>query len=364
MVGTSRRIRIARAALVGVVLMLVLPVGGSTDAAEATLQPSPTGYYTATQDPFKTISAPVGEALCSVPSPDPRTCLNPAQLTGGTPGYPRRDNYGYVATLLGNEDADTVVGVPLFSIPLGATINSLVLDFFVENEPNAGTLNFTPEEPHMQLCLIKEGWAGQDGAAIEARPDTDCGVNAEPKYVKSEERSEMTEEGVPQDVTLELYTVDLMPMANAWANGQENNGVMIRPTADAPTVFEAAIRTPGIAPDGMTIKVSYDAPAPTPLAPAAPTENAPTFGDNDAPAAEEPEPSFEVPEASPPAEDEVVAAPVNTKVTTPWWTFLALPFGLAMLAALGRGTAAEASGATESRAGPVSKLMNRGGHRP
>src|SRR5687767_13881157 len=89
--------RIARGAVVGFVLAAVLPFAPDAGAANAELQPNPTGYYTKTQDPFKTISGPLRDSLCGLPSPDPRTCVDPSQLTGGTPGYPRKDNYIYVA---------------------------------------------------------------------------------------------------------------------------------------------------------------------------------------------------------------------------------------------------------------------------
>ena len=185
-----------RGGVVGLGLALVLPLGGGAIAETATLQPSPTGYYTKTQDPFRTVGAPVGEAACSVPSPDPRTCLNPGQLTGGTPGYPRQDNYVYVATINGDDDSHGVIGVPLFSVPPGSKITSLFLDYFVENEASAGTIQFDPDSPAMQFCLNTEGFAGQDSAPYESRPDTDCGTQATPKKVKEEERTETTDEGV------------------------------------------------------------------------------------------------------------------------------------------------------------------------
>ena len=361
--GSTRSTRIQRAALIGAVLAVVLPLAPGTDAAEQTIAPNPTGYYTATQDPFRTISGPAGEAACQVPSPDPRTCINPGQLTGGTPGYPRQDNYVYVATVGGNEDSDGAVGVPLYSVPPGSTIRALTLDFYVENEAAVGTLNFDPDAPNMTFCLITEGWAGQDSAPFDSRPDTDCETNATPKKVKEEERSETTDEGVPQEVSLVLYSVDLMPMAKKWASGTANNGVMIRPTPDAPAVSQTAIRTPAIAPDGMKLRVTYDAPATTPLPSApAPIDNAPTFGDVEEPAAE-PEPSFEVPE-EPPSDGGAVAAaePAAAKTGTPWWMYLALPLGLAVLAGLGRGTTDELRDVTQKRSGPVSRLMDRGGH--
>jgi hypothetical protein len=359
----STRTRIQRAALIGAVLAVVLPFAPSSQGAEASLAPNPTGYYTATQDPFRTVSGPAGEAACQVPSPDPRTCLNPAQLTGGTPGYPRKDNYVYVATVGGNEDADGAIGIPLFSVPPGSTIRALTLDFYVENEAAVGTLNFDPDAPHMTFCLIKEGWAGQDAAPMGSRPDTDCETASTPKKVKEEERSETTDEGVPQDVSLVLYTVDLMPMARKWAAGTENNGVMVRPAPDAPAMSQTAIRTPAIAPDGMQLHVTYDAPALTPLPSApAPIDNAPTFGDTEEPPAE-PQPSFETPDEPPSDGGTVTAAePVATRTGTPWWAYLALPLGLAVLAGLGRGTTGELHDVTQKRSGPVSRLMDRGGH--
>lgn len=351
-----------RGGVIGLALAVVLPFGPRADAATATIQPNPTGYYTKTQDPFRTASGPAGEAVCSVPSPDPRTCLNPAQITGGTPGYPRKDNYVYVARINGDDDSHGVIGVPLFSVPLRSTITSLMLDFYVENEAAVGTIVFDPDAPGMQFCMNTEGFAGQDAAPYDSRPDTDCEAQAAPKKVKEEERTEETEEGAPITVSLVQYSVDLMPMARKWASGAENNGVTVLPTTDAPSTFQTAIRTPAIAPDGMRVRVIYTpgdpiaGPSAPPPEPAPAAERAPSFAE---PEPDEPEPSFNVPEEEP--AEEPLAAPRPVSATTPWWTFLGLPIGLAALAGMGRGLTEPIQTAAAERAGPVSRLMSRGG---
>lgn len=329
--------------------------------AEASLRPSPTGYFTRTQDPLRTFGAQAGAVLCDVPSPDPRTCLNPAQVTGGTPQYPRKDNYIYVARLLGNDDARGAIAVPLLSLPFGSTISKLSLDFYVENEPDVGSVSFTPDTPGLLFCLLTQGWAGQDAGDWAGQPFTDCSIQSLPTKVKEEEREETTEEGAPRIVSLIQYSVDLLPMAEAWADGRPNHGVMVLPTPDAQDTFEAAIRTPAIADDGMKINVVYEPggsiapPVSAPIDDAfGTTESAPSFGSAEpAPAPEEaPEAPFTV--APPPA-----AAPAAAKVSTPWWVYLALPLGGIVLGAMGRGVADPVAAGGAVRRGPVSRLMDR-----
>jgi hypothetical protein len=362
MVARGWRQRLAGGIVVGLVAATLLSFGLPAQGAEATLSPSPTGYFTRTQDPLRTAGGQAGGVLCSVPSPDPRTCLNPAQLTGGTPQYPRKDNFVYVARIVGNDDARGTIAVPLFSLPFGAVINKLTLDFFVENEADSGSFNFTPDTPGLLFCLLTQGWAGQDGGAWAGQPFTDCSIQSLPKKLKEEERQETTEEGAPRMVSLVQYSVDLMPMAAAWAAGRENHGVMVLPTPDAPDTFEAAIRTPGIAADGMKINISYQAgesvipPVDVPAADDAfgATGGGTSFGSTDTPAAEEtPEAPFTV------AAPETEAAPASATVSTPWWVYLALPLGGAVLGAMSRGVAQPVAANGVARRGPVSQLMDR-----
>ncbi|MGH2758061.1 MAG: hypothetical protein ACRDKJ_00690 [Actinomycetota bacterium] len=362
-VTVGRRRRLAGGAVAGILAATLLSIGLPAQGAEATLSPSPTGYFTRTQDPLRTAGGQAGGVLCSVPSPDPRTCVNPAQLTGGTPQYPRKDNFVYVARILGNDDARGVIAVPLFSLPFGAVISKLTLDFYVENEPDSGSFNFTPDTPGLLFCLLTQGWAGQDAGAWAGQPFTDCSVQSLPKKIKEEERQETTEEGAPRMVSLIQYSVDLMPMAAAWAAGRENHGVMVLPTPDAPDTFEAAIRTPGIAADGMRINIVYEAgeaavpPITAPVADDAfgSTGGGTSFGSTEAPPATEDTPEAPFTVAAPEAD----AAPASATVSTPWWVYLALPLGGAVLGAMSRGVAQPVQANGVVRRGPVSQLMDR-----
>jgi hypothetical protein len=353
-----------RGAVGGFVLAVLLSSAPFARAAQQTLTPSSTGYWTRTQDPLITLGDQGAAVLCTLPSPE--ACLNPGTVTGGTPNYFRKDNYLYVATIGLNEDANGGVAVPLYSLPFGAKVTSIFLDFAVENEPAAGTFAFIPSDPNMQLCLATQGWAGQDSAPWESRPDTDCGTQSVPKLTKEETVTEESEDGVPTPIRLARFTADLMPMAKKWAAGAENNGVIIRPTPDAPPVFEAAIRPPS-KPGSMAIRVTYEGggtPAVQPPPVAAPTtENAPSFGDDVTPAAADPAPPITVDEPATDGGDEQLASPTRpvSSTSTPWWMYLGLPIGGALLFALGRGSAAPFRTAAESRAGPVSRLMDQGG---
>lgn len=355
--------RIVRGALLGFVMIALVTPAPRVDAAEQTITPNPTGYYTRTRDPLITLGSAAGQVLCTLPSAE--ACLNPAAITGGTPEYFRKDNYLYVANIGVNEDANGAVAVPLFSIPFGSTVTSLRLDFMVENEPSVGTFAFVPSDPNLMFCLVTTGWAGQDSAPWESRPDTDCSTQSEPKLLKEETRTETNEAGVEAPVRLALYSVDLMPMARKWAEGAENHGVLIRPTPDAPPVFEAAVRGPGVAADAMAIHVTYEEPeapaVPVPAAPAEqmPTGNAPSFSDADAGSAPDPEPQINVPDDTSAVDAPLEASQPVASTSTPWWTYLGLPLGGAILFALGRGSAAPIRAAGEGHAGPVSRLMDR-----
>ncbi|MEX0875597.1 MAG: hypothetical protein WD646_14280 [Actinomycetota bacterium] len=360
--GTSRAgastplpTRVMHGAVAGLILVTFLSFGGPKAAgAQETLRPSPTGYFTRTQDPLITAGSALGVAACALGVPE--VCLDPSAIVGGSPVYIREDNYVYVARILGNDDAVGTIGVPLFSVPLGSKIQSLALEFAVDDMLDVGTLLFTPDNPGLMFCLVKDGWAGEDGALWDTQPPRDCSVQSQPVKLREEQLQETTGEGVPRVTTLVRYRVDLMPMARAWAAGQLNNGIMAVPTPDAPDTFEVAFRPP--AGGGMTIKVTYDPPPPLAAAPAPDafdtTEPAApaSFGGDAAPPAE-PAPPFTV------AEPETEPRRAAAKTGTPWWVYLALPIGFAVLAGMSRGVAQPIRTDQRTKRGPVGRLMER-----
>jgi hypothetical protein len=351
--ATSHKTRIARAVVAGLILAACVSVGSpSASGAQESIRPAPTGYFTKTQDPLVTAGTALGGVLCALGVPD--VCLDPGVIIGTSPVSIRADNYVYVARLVGSDDAMGLIGVPLFSLPFGSEVNSLTLEFHVDNMLDVGTFLFTPDNPGLQFCLATEGSAGEDGAPWDSQPTHDCSVQARPVKVSEQQLQETTGEGVPRLTTLVKYRVDLMPMARAWAAGKENNGIVVKPAQDAPNTYEVAIRPP--ANNGMVINVNYDAPPPLAV-PEAPD----AFGTTQ-PAAQT---SFggDTPPAEPPpftvAEPATDSAPAKAKSGTPWWVYLALPIGLAVLAAMSRGVAEPVTVASRTSRGPVGRLMER-----
>ncbi len=325
----------------------------SASGVQESIRPAPTGYFTKTQDPLVTAGTTLGTVLCSLGVPE--VCLDPSAIIGTSPVSIRADNYVYAARLVGSDDAVGLIGVPLFSLPFGSEVNSLTLEFHVDDMLDVGTFLFDPDDPGLQFCLATEGSAGEDGAPWDAQPTHDCSVQARPVKVSEQQLQETTGEGVPRLTTLVKYRVDLMPMARAWAAGKENNGVMVLPAPDAPNTFEVAIRPS--ANNGMVVNVDYDAPPPLAL-PAAPDAFGTTqpaaqtsFGGDAGPA--ETTPPFTV------AEPETDSTPAKAKSGTPWWVYLSLPIGLAVLAAMSRGVAEPVTVDQAARRGPVGRLMER-----
>ncbi len=339
-------------AVAGLILAAFISVGSPrASGAQESIRPQPTGYFTRTQDPLITAGTTLGTVLCSLGVPD--VCLDPSAIIGSAPVSIRADNYVYAARLLGTDDAVGLIGVPLFSLPFGSKVNSLTLEFNVDNMLDVGTFLFTPDNPGLVLCMVTEGSAGEDGAAWDTQPTHDCSVQAKPVKVGEQQLQETTGEGVPRITTLVKYRVDLMPMARAWAAGKENNGVMVLPAPDAPNSFEAAIRPS--AKGGMVVNVNYEAPPPL----AAPAVEA---FDTTKPAAQSSFGGSDAPASSPPpftvAEPET-AKPAKAKTGTPWWIYLVLPLGLAVLAAMSRGVVEPVRADQRTKRGPVGRLMER-----
>lgn len=366
----SRNVR-PRAVGLAMILLIALPLTGSSAHAreQAEVGMSQTGYYTNTQDPSQVSGEAIADVLCQVPSPDPRTCLDPGGVVGATPGWPRNDNYLYVARIGGEDDAYGYATVDLFAVPFGATILGLDYEFQVEAEGDTGTLNFDPEDPHVMLCLVTEDWVGADGGPWDDRPSHDCGVSAGIELVDDEVRQEDDPQtGTDRDRRVITYRADLMPMAAEWGEGSPNYGVAFVPDEDAPDNWQVAVRSPFIAEDAMRAFVEFDPPEPIELdldlddEPREPVTS-PRFVDEFV--EEDPPPAttrpFRVERDEPePQTRRVRRALPESDPHTPWWVWLVLPLGVGTLATVGRGLAAPAP-VEHTRIGPVSRLLRKKG---
>lgn len=326
---------------------------------------SQTGYFTKTQDPTETAGGQVANpeapaGTCKIPY-NPSlpagggNCINPAGVTGGTPGWPRKDNYVYVAKIEDDEDAIGIVTPDLSSLPFGAIISSIRFEFQIENEADTGTINYDPAATSpIKACLATSDWAPGDAGAWELKPNYDCATESKPAVLKQEVRREPDATGTLRDRRVVALGVDLMPMAEQWAKDRPNFGVALVTTVESPSDFQVAIRTNSdFAKDAMVTRVNFDAPDEDLgledfiLG----GEETVSFGDfsGDVPATG---PFSTVP---PPA---ISQAAAESRPVTPAWVWSIVPIGLAGLALLARVATAEVELAAE-RVGPVGRLMQR-----
>lgn len=344
------------------------------------------GYFTRTQDPLKVYGKQIADIVCPLPSPDPRTCLDPSSVTGGTPGWPRKDNYVYVAKF-SSDDAYGFVEPDLGAVPFGAEITEIKLTFEIENEPDQGTFQldpdfrglFDPNNPHLKICYVAQQWAGADSAPWDFRPDTVCPDGIE---IKKTAEKTVTE---PDPLTLQnrqrrvvTYTADLAPIAALWAQGFPMHGIAFLPDATTPDLYQAAIRPAFLGDNVMFLKLTYipgaddfdtedfdDDPmaiddfdsfndgfsfADDPVS-IAPTESSPfTLGGEAA------ETAATAGVTSTPG----LAAPkTGDPDGTPWWAWGIFPVGAALAFLIGGGLMSPVTAGAARREGPVSKLMNR-----
>lgn len=324
---------------------------------------SQTGYFTKTQDPTKTAGGESTVVTCNIPyNPSLPAgggyCLNPAGVTGGTPGWPRRDNYVYVSKIGDDDDAIGAATPDLSSLPFGAILRAISFDFQIENEGDTGTINYDPAaKSPIKACLATSDWAPGDAGAWELKPNYDCATESVTNVIKSEVRREPDATGVPRDRRVVTLSTNLMPMAEQWARDRPNFGLALVPTMDSGSDFQIAIRIPSdVAKDAMVTRVLFDAPEDEFALDEffADTEGSASFGDfsGDFPASNGG--AFSVAAPTVPAE---AILPVSNPVT-PVWVWAILPIGLAGLTFLARVTTAEVELA-EERVGPVSRLMER-----
>lgn len=363
----SRRLR--RVLLIAWATLLLGSVGvlGAVAAENQTFGVSQTGYFTKTQDPTKTTGGESTVVTCNIPY-NPSlpagggNCLNPAGVTGGTPGWPRKDNYVYVSKIGDDEDAIGLVTPDLSSIPFGATLRAISFEFQVENEADSGTINYDPvaTTSPMRACLVTSDWAPGDAGAWELKPNYDCATQSPTARIKEPEvRKEPDSTGTIRDRRVVTFGVNLMPMAEEWAKDRPIFGIALVTTPESPSDFQVALRPiTDFAKDAMVTRVSFDAPAEDFALDEffAGTDESVSFGDFSGGDVGPVSNGGAFSTAAPSVPTEAVLPASNP--VTPVWVWAILPIGLAGLTFMARVMTAEVELAAE-RVGPVGRLMQR-----
>lgn len=360
--------RLRRSLFVLLATLFVGSVGalGAVAQGTETYGVSQTGYFTKTQDPTKTAGGESTVVTCNIPY-NPSlpagggNCLNPGGVTGGTPGWPRKDNYVYVSKIGDDEDAIGVVTPDLSSIPFGATLRAITFEFQIENEADSGTINYDPAAATspIRACLVTSDWAPGDAGAWELKPNYDCATQSPTARIKEPEvRKEPDSTGTIRDRRVVTFGVNLMPMAEQWAKDRPIFGIALVTTPESGSDFQVAIRPiSDFAKDAMVTRVSFDAPSEDFALDEffADTEGSVSFGDLSGAEIPISNGSAFSTAASPVSTDAIV--PTSNPVT-PVWVWAILPIGLAGLTFMARVMTAEVELAAE-RVGPVGRLMQR-----
>jgi hypothetical protein len=311
-------------------------------AETTTTTTSQTGYYTKTQDPTKTAGGAIGGITGGT---------NPGGVTGSTPGWPRKDNYLYVAKLANQEDSYAFVSLDLSPLPFGAQISAITFEFRVENELETGTAGFDINKPGLMLCLVTSEWAGGEGGSFDQKPTSDCTVTTGITLLGEETRPDTS--GQTRKVV--NYSADLLSMAGNWAADKPNYGFSIQPAQDAPVDYQVAIRTPtGMDPEAMIARLSYESGE---------DFSSGFFGDVSSPSFGSitgSDFSYSAPETgafstAPSPAPQATATEEGPK--TPWWVWSIIPILLGGLALLAR--IATADVAIAHRVGPMTRLLAR-----
>jgi hypothetical protein len=305
---------------------------------------SQTSYYTRTQDPTR---AAGGVGL----------------VTGSTPGWPRKDNYLYVARIAVEDDSYAYVNFDLTSLPFGARITSMTFKFRIENEADVGTAGFDPNKPGLKLCLVTSDWVGGEAGAFEKKPESDCGVTTGVTLLGEETRSEPDPSGGPdRQRKLVNYSADLMPMAANWGSDKPNYGISFQPAAakEEAHTFQVALRTPGAAggidPEAMVAEISYESGGEEFSSSFFGDVGSPSFGSiSGGDVGYSPPESGAFSTAPSPGPEAKAAGEAGPK--TPWWVWSIVPILLGGLALLAR--IATADVAISRRVGPMTRLLGR-----
>lgn len=353
----SRRWVLFPAALLLGVVVAVTPAMQALAKQQTDANVSQSGYYTKTQDPFGEAGQTIAQCP-GLPEGERERCpgLDPSLITGGTPGYPRKDNYVYVAKVDGQPDAHGFALIDLDSLPFGAVILDIVFDFEIEDQADFGTTNFDPEASVLQACLVIGEWFGGDAGTWDSQPQFDGNVCSPATFLREEERNVADPEtGAERPRQIVTMTSDLRPMAMAWSKDAPNYGIALVPGAAAPSEFQVAIRSPALGdPQAMVGRVTYeegDDPFDLGEEEFGATASA-SFGGPFTAETGDPGGGFTV---APPEQPPVAVLPASDP-RTPWWVWLIMPIGAAGIALLSKAATAE-GGFPPTRRGAVSRLV-------
>ena len=317
-----------------------------------------------------------------LPPQIPGLCPN-ANGTGLAPISP---GHLGISVRAGQSDMRSYVMFDLSSIPLGSTLNSMVVTFTVSRSDASNQQHTTehasnplgppdqqPKAPAtvndggaaIDACLVTVGWGNAEGAPPADRnaDDPTTPVPTEPLEHGGVDKSTCVH-GKNHTST---WTFDITPLAQKWVSGASfNNGFALLPVISAPTdtwtvelhgaYFANAIQNPATGAASTQVFVAHNeevkatldyipaktAALPPPVLPAVvpPVSAQPPslIGPSEAPSA--------IPTLSPPPVQAPVSAAAPSRGRTPWYVWLLLPAGLLGFVTVSRslGSESEQSG--------------------
>lgn len=316
----------------------------------------------------------------------------PPQLPGlcpsgnGNAALPLSPGHLGASVKAGQSDIRSYMIFDLSTIPLGSTMNSMVVTFTVSRSDPSNTQHTTehtsnplgppdqqPKPPAtvndsaaaIDACLVTVGWGSTEGAPPADRnadnPTTT--VPTEPLERNGVDKSDC----VHGKNNTSTWTFDITPLAKKWVSGTSfNNGFALMPVISAPTdtwtvelhgaYYENAIQNPATGAASTEVFVAHNEevkatldyipaksaalPPPVLPAPVPPVSVQPPslVGPSEAPSA--------IPTLSPPPVQAPVSAAAPSHGTTPWYVWLLLPAGLLGFVTVSRslGSESEQSG--------------------
>ena len=297
-----------------------------------------------------------------LPPQIPGLCPN-ASATAAAPISP---GHLGISVKAGMSDMRSYVMFDMSTIPLGSTVNSMVVTFTVSRSDASNTDHTTehaanplgppdqqPKAPAtfndggaaIDACIVTVGWGNAEGA-----PPADRDANDPTTPIPTEplERNGVDKKDcVHGKNNTKTWTFDITPFAQKWVSGAVfNNGIALLPVASGPTdtwtvelhgaYYANAIQNPATGAQSIQVYVGHSeevkakldyiaAKIPTSVLPPppAPAPKIPAPQNLVAP----PAPSS-VPTLTPPPPVQTPISTTRKPASTPWYVWLLLPAGL------------------------------------